>query len=282
MIVGARIRPLADDEEFPAAIFPRSSQKSVVDVHDLYNHPNGIAQLRVCIFACTTCPSYTDAIWQQSTDYQVDRLFDSDSTTEQIYKDLVADLVPFAWHGGVGTLFAYGQTGSGKTFTVSRLEELVVETLMSGTLDGEERVYVTIIDLAGNAAFDLLNERKPISLLDDADGVTQLKGAEEHAVHNVEDVRALLSRATSFRQTASTIKNSASSRSHAICRIRIRNISSDSDGLLYLIDLAGSEGARDVVAHGADRMRETRQINVSLSVLKDCIRGKAQADAAAL
>jgi len=212
----------------------------------------------------------------------VDRLFDSDSTTEQIYKDLVADLIPFAWSGGIGTLFAYGQTGSGKTFTVSRLEELVVETLMSGTLDGEKQIYVTIIDLAGNAAFDLLNERKPISLLDDADGVTQLKGAEEHAVHNVEDVRALLERATSFRQTASTLKNPASSRSHAICRIWVRDINSGSAGLLYLVDLAGSEGARDVVAHGADRMRETRQINISLSVLKDCIRGKAQADAVAL
>jgi kinesin family protein 2/24 len=49
-----------------------------------------------------------------------------------------------------------------------------------------------------------------------------------------------------------------------------------------LIDLAGSEVARDVTAHGAERMRETRQINISLSVLKDCIRGKAQADATIL
>jgi kinesin family protein 2/24 len=44
-----------------------------------------------------------------------------------------------------------------------------------------------------------------------------------------------------------------------------------------MIDLAGSESARDVAVHGPDRMRETRQINISLSVLKDCIRGNAQA-----
>jgi kinesin family member 2/24 len=51
------------------------------------------------------------------------------------------------------------------------------------------------------------------------------------------------------------------------------------DGMLYLVDLAGSEAARDVAKHGAERMRETREINTSLSVLKDCIRGKAEADA---
>ncbi|KAF2114049.1 P-loop containing nucleoside triphosphate hydrolase protein [Lophiotrema nucula] len=259
MVVSVRIRPLSKSEGFPSATFPRSSQKNVVDIHDLYNHPRGTPILR-------------------SNDYQVDRLFHSDSTTEEIYEDLVAGLVLFAWNGGIGTLFAYGQTGSGKTFTISRLEELVAETLMNGNLEGEREIYVTIIDLAGNAAFDLLGDREPISLLEDSCGITQMVGAVEHPVLDVEDMKALVERATSFRRTAPTLKNSASSRSHAICRIRIRNMEDGPDGLLYLIDLAGSEGARDVAAHGADRMRETRQINISLSVLKDCIRRKAQAD----
>ncbi|KAL3417246.1 kinesin motor domain-containing protein [Phlyctema vagabunda] len=259
MVVSARIRPLSKDEGFPSAIFPRSSQENVVDIHDLYNHPRGIPILK-------------------SFDYQVDRLFDSESTTEEIYEDLVVDLVPFAWNGGIGTVFAYGQTGSGKTFTVSRLERLVAETLMDGSLEGEREMYMTMIDLAGNAAFDLLNKRTPISLLEDSFGVTQMVGANEYQVHDKEEMRDLVELATSFRRTAPTLKNDASSRSHAICRIRIRNPMTSSDGLLYLIDLAGSEGARDVAVHGTDRMRETREINISLSVLKDCIRGKAQAD----
>jgi kinesin family protein 2/24 len=215
----------------------------------------------------------------QSFDYHVDRLFGTEATTAEIYKDLVSDLVPFAWHGGIGTLFAYGQTGSGKTFTVSRLEQLVAETLMSGSLQGDKEVHVTIIDLAGSAAFDLLSERTPISLLEDSSGVTHMVGAKEHQVLDKDQMSGLIERAASFRQTASTLKNDASSRSHAICRIRIKDLATSSDGLLYLIDLAGSEGARDVAMHGADRMRETREINMSLSVLKDCIRSKAQADA---
>jgi kinesin family protein 2/24 len=218
----------------------------------------------------------------KSFKYKVDRLFNSQATTEDIYEDAVEHLVPFAWNGGIGTLFAYGQTGSGKTFTVSHLEKLVAASLMDGSLEGRREMYMTIIDLAGNSAYDLLSSRKPISILEDSFGVTQLAGVTEHPVKDRGEVMDLIERAASFRRTAPTLKNDASSRSHGICRIRIRNPATDSDGLLYLVDLAGSEAARDVAVHGADRMRETREINMSLSVLKDCIRGKVESDAIAL
>lgn len=52
-------------------------------------------------------------------------------------------------------MFAYGQTGSGKTFTVSQVEKLVAETLMSGSLDGEREIYMTVFELAGNAPFGM-------------------------------------------------------------------------------------------------------------------------------
>jgi kinesin family protein 2/24 len=50
MVVGARIRPLLNndiDAGFPCAMFPRSAQTSVVDIHDLYNHPRGRPILKV-------------------------------------------------------------------------------------------------------------------------------------------------------------------------------------------------------------------------------------------
>ena len=157
--------------------------------------------------------------------------------------------------------------------------QLVAETLTDGSLGGDREIYFTVVELAGNSAYDLLNSRKPISVLEDSFGVTQLAGAEEHHVRGRAEIMDLIERASSFRQTAPTLKNGASSRSHGICRIRVKNPAADTEGLLYLIDLAGSEAARDVAAHGADRMRETRDINMSLSVLKDCIRGKAMSDA---
>ncbi|KAM0816700.1 putative Kinesin motor domain-containing protein [Seiridium cardinale] len=266
MVVSARIRPMLEEDVaagFPRAIFPRSVHTDIVDVHDLYNHPRGRPVLK-------------------SSNYQVDELFDSETTTEDIYAKLIDRLIPFAWGGGIGTVFAYGQTGSGKTFTISRIEELVAETLMGGSLNGQREVYITIIDLAGNSAHDLLNSRKPFLVLEDSFGVTQLAGANEHLVQDKDDIMALIRRAASFRRTAPTHKNDVSSRSHGICRIRIKDQSTDSDGLLYLVDLAGSEAARDRANHGAERMREAREINISLSVLKDCIRGKVESDALAL
>ncbi|KAJ0108772.1 hypothetical protein J7T55_011263 [Diaporthe amygdali] len=266
IVVSTRIRPLLDEEDaagFSESVFPRDAQPGVVDVHELRRTVRGL-------------PTLT------SSNYQVDRVFGSDAKTEDVY-DVVSHLVPFACSGGIGTLFAYGQTGSGKTFTVSGLEKMVVKALMEGDLHKSRKIFITIIELAGNSSYDLLNSRKPISILEDSFGVTQLAGAQEYEAKSTNDVLGLIETATSFRRTQSTQKNDVSSRSHAICRVRIEKAADETseDGILYLIDLAGSEAARDMASHGADRMKETREINASLSVLKDCIRGKVEADALA-
>ncbi|KAK3704357.1 hypothetical protein LTR37_013910 [Vermiconidia calcicola] len=267
MVVAARIRPMLDEDVtvgFPRAVYPRArrtDEPQVVDLQDLYNHPRGRPVLR-------------------SSNYQLDMLFDSDATSTEIYANLVLDLISFAQQGGVGTLFAYGQTGSGKTFTVSQLQKLAALSLMDEDLLEQREIYITIVDIAANSAFDLLDSRKPIAVLEDSSGNTQLAGAKEHRVSAKDELLDLIAQAAVYRRTAPTMKNDASSRSHSICRISIRNTSSSSgnDGILYLVDLAGSEAARDVVQHGADRMRETREINMSLSVLKDCVQGKAESE----
>lgn len=104
----------------------------------------------------------------------------------------------------------------------------------------------------------------------------------EQQVKSTQDMLTLIDSASVFRKTEETVKNDTSSRSHAICRIRIQNPADTvaEDGMLYMVDLAGSEAARDKAHHDAERMRETRHINTSLSVLKDCIRGRAEADVA--
>lgn len=50
MVVSARVRPMLNEDVaagFPCAIFPRSAQAGVVDIHDLYNHPKGRPVLKV-------------------------------------------------------------------------------------------------------------------------------------------------------------------------------------------------------------------------------------------
>ncbi|KAH7009979.1 P-loop containing nucleoside triphosphate hydrolase protein [Ilyonectria destructans] len=266
MLVTTRLRPLLPEEEaagLPSSVFPRLRSPGVLDIHELRQPVRGLPTIK-------------------SYDYEVDRIFNADCTTEQIYTDVVKPLVPWAYDGGIGTLFAYGQTGSGKTYTVSHLERLVAEELFSGKLDGKREIHMSIVELFGNTALDLLNERAPVSVMQDAFGATQLNGAVEHRIHSATEMLSFIETAASFRRTEATDKSNSSSRSHAICRIRFKNAARPSaeDGMLYMIDLAGSEAARDTAAHSSARIKETREINTSLSVLKDCIRGKAEANAA--
>lgn len=260
MVVSARIRPLLDDETtagFPPCIFPRPTAPSTLDIHELRKPIRGNPTL--------TTSTYT-----------VDALFPPTASTESLYTALIAPLVPWSHSGGVSTLFAYGQTGSGKTHTISGLSRLVAAALLSPS----RRVYVTIIELAGQSVFDLLNARKPISILEDSFGTSQLAGALEPLVTTEAELLAHIDAATALRSTKATDKNDASSRSHSITRLRVENPSlpGAEDGLFYLVDLAGSEAARDRAGHDAERMKEAREINTSLSVLKDCIRGRAMAD----
>ena len=105
----------------------------------------------------------------------------------------------------------------------------------------------------------------------------QLLGIVEKNPTSAQDFLSFIETAKELRSTESTNKNDQSSRSHAICRIRVVDKSSpDSpEGTLLLVDLAGSEASADTQHHSRERMTETREINKSLTVLKDCIRTRA-------
>jgi kinesin family protein 2/24 len=122
-----------------------------------------------------------------------------------------------------------------------------------------------------------LNERQAISILEDSFGETRLNGATESRVLWTDDLIKLINKASEFRKTAKTEKNDQSSRSHAICRLTITDPQTPAaaPGLLYLIDLAGSEVGTDTANHSAELMKDCKMINKSLSVLKDCILGRA-------
>ncbi|KFY14062.1 hypothetical protein V492_02874 [Pseudogymnoascus sp. VKM F-4246] len=258
--IGARIRPLLpkEIEEREVAGVCARSEEGYADVHELRRKVNGQPALN-------------------SSSFRLDRVYGPGKTSEDVYHDLVAPLVPWAWGGGISTLFAYGQTGSGKTHSVSELEKLAAAELMDGRLEGSRDIYICAFELVGKEAFDLLNDRRKIAVMEDAFGESQLVGAIEEKPATAEELLSHIERSMSFRKTATTVKNDSSSRSHAVCRIRVVNkdVADAPDGLLFLVDLAGSEVDRDVKDHSKDRMKETRDINMSLSTLKDCIRGRA-------
>ena len=97
----------------------------------------------------------------------------------------------------------------------------------------------------------------------------------------------LLSKAKARRQTAATLMNERSSRSHSIFTLRVRGQNATTmescDAVLNLVDLAGSERLSNSGSgsHPA-RLKEAQCINKSLSSLADVIaalqQGKQQSN----
>ena len=104
-----------------------------------------------------------------------------------------------------------------------------------------ERVY----DLLANDS--TLLENNSLAVREDATGV-YVEGLKEIKVMNASDVEDLLAKGLSSRHVASTKMNRASSRSHAVFVLSVKNEHFTSDGLkvvrnskFTLVDLAGSE-----------------------------------------
>lgn len=93
---------------------------------------------------------------------------------------------------------------------------------------------------------------------------------------NARQVSTLLERARSRRAVAATLMNERSSRSHSVFALKVRGWNDDtneeSEGILNLVDLAGSERlASSGADKDKDRLKETININKSLSALADVI-----------
>jgi kinesin family protein 2/24 len=123
---------------------------------------------------------------------------------------------------------------------------------------------------------DLLNNRGPVKILEDVVGTVQMLGAVEQSTEFVDEMLCQIETARRLRMTSSTAKNDQSTRSHAVCQFLVTNKSLNRVGSFLLVDLAGSEANADILQHSKERMAETREINKSLAVLKDCIRARAQ------
>ncbi len=105
------------------------------------------------------------------------------------------------------------------------------------------RIFVSFFELFDDNCCDLLNDRATLSIMEDVFGVSQVVGLKMVECSNEEELLKMIELGASFRKTRSTFKNDTSSRSHAICQIRVKNLGNvaDEDGILNLVDLAGSE-----------------------------------------
>jgi kinesin family protein 2/24 len=222
--------------------------------------------------------------------FRFDYSFDENSTNALVYRYTAQPLVETIFDRGMATCFAYGQTGSGKTHT------------MGGEFQGKEQdcrkgiyclaaqdvfrlaklpknkskdlaISCSFFEIYSGKVFDLLNERRKLSVLEDGNQIVQVVGLQEEVVTDVPDVLQLIQSGNVVRTSGTTSANQHSSRSHAIFQIILRK---RTNGKLYgkfsLIDLAGNERGADTSSANRQTRMEGAEINKSLLALKECIR----------
>jgi len=231
--------------------------------------------------------------------FQFDKVFGIQSKQLDVYRAVVEPLIGQVMQGYNCTVFAYGQTGTGKTFTMEggdgrddpnmtwendptsgiiprALAQLFDELRVQQ--EAEFSVRVSFLELYNEEIFDLLSAADDITRLrlyeDSArKGSVIIQGLEEVQVHSKREVYQILEKGSAKRQTAATLMNAHSSRSHTVFTVTVHMKESSVEGeevlrigKLNLVDLAGSE---NVGRSGAmdKRAREAGNINQSLLTL---------------
>lgn len=207
-------------------------------------------------------------------EFEFDHVFGEEAHNNEVYRLAAFELVLNAKQGGAGTIFMFGQTGSGKTHTMTAIEEMAAESLFEGCdAGGGPWLSVQFVELRGNRCFDLLvsrskDQQPELRLREGADGLFFADGATTLQPSSPQQLCAILLQAHARRATVATEANSVSSRSHALCTLRLLK----TQGLLTLADCAGTERKKDSMYHSKERQQEGAEINSSLHALKECIR----------
>ncbi|KAG4075536.1 hypothetical protein HA402_003361 [Bradysia odoriphaga] len=214
-----------------------------------------------------------------------DHVFGKESSNRDVFEIIAKPIVKQCLEGYNGTIFAYGQTSSGKTHTMigndvdPGITALAVRQLFEeNESDRTFMIRVGYIEIYNEKVYDLLNERKQVTINQNGDNDVRLTNKEE-IVSDGDTILNILTQGNRLRKAAQTNMNELSSRSHAIFRIIIESEDANGNGpvrvsYLNLVDLAGSEKATD--ANNETRLKEGNDINKSLLHLGICIRALSE------
>jgi hypothetical protein len=224
--------------------------------------------------------------------FEFDKSFSPESTQEDVFAD-TKRLVQSAVDGYNVCIFAYGQTGSGKTYTMMGppdsmgLTPRVCKEIFrlarrdKSKLKFNVKFYMCelykddLVDLLSTvSAEEAVSSGSKLTIKKDTRGVVRVDGATERTCASADDLMCAIEDGSNKRQTASTLMNSESSRSHLVMGIilEVTNLTTNvtTVGKLSLVDLAGSERVGKTGAEG-ERFEEAKAINKSLSALGDVI-----------
>ncbi|ORY33143.1 P-loop containing nucleoside triphosphate hydrolase protein [Naematelia encephala] len=229
---------------------------------------------------------------EQAANFVFDKIFQPMAGQKEVFEE-ISMLAQSVLDGYNVCIFAYGQTGSGKSWTMeggqndkdmgmipraidmiftvsSQLRDRGWKYQMEGQF---LEVYNEVInDLLGSGQFDT----KKHEIKHDKEGKMSVTDVVSVPLSNPRQVSTLLDRARSRRAVAATLMNERSSRSHSVFTLKVRGVNplteEKCEAMLNLVDLAGSERlASSGAGENKDRLKETININKSLSALADVI-----------
>ncbi|CAH8359364.1 unnamed protein product [Eruca vesicaria subsp. sativa] len=220
--------------------------------------------------------------------------FDSVFGPNASQADVFEDTAPFATSvidGYNVCIFAYGQTGTGKTFTMEGTPDnrgvnyRTLKNLFEIMKERENRysyeISVSVLEVYNEQIRDLLvpasqnaSAAKRFEIRQVNEGSHHVPGLVEARVTSIEEVWDVLKTGSNARAVGKTTANEYSSRSHCIHCVMVKgeNLLNGecTKSKLWLVDLAGSERVAKTEVQG-ERLKETQNINKSLSALGDVI-----------
>lgn len=226
-------------------------------------------------------------ITTKTNSFSFDHVFGPSSQNTDVF-DEVSQLIQSALDGYNVCIFCYGQTGSGKTHTMSSQDGMItraVHQIYETAQELEEKGWTytmegSFVEVYNENLNDLLGEsddmdKKKHEIRHDLQKCkTTITGMSTVTLDSPETVESMLRRASSNRSVAATKANERSSRSHSVFILKLLGENSitgeRSEGTLNLVDLAGSERLSHSGSTG-ERLKETQNINRSLSCLGDVI-----------
>ncbi|QDS74807.1 hypothetical protein FKW77_002258 [Venturia effusa] len=268
--VFCRVRPIiGDDDKTPAVIdFPDQKDESKEIVVKGDEKKSALGNVTASNHA-----------------FSFDRVFDPTSNNSDIF-DEISQLVQSALDGYNVCIFCYGQTGSGKTHTMSSPDGMIPRAVTqiyesAKTLEEKGWSYKMVgsfVEVYNENINDLLGKAEDLDrkkhTIQHEGNKTTITDTETVELDSADRVYEVLKRADGNRTVAATKANSRSSRSHSVFILSLVGVNGQtgekSEGTLNLVDLAGSERLAHSQAEG-DRLKETQNINKSLSCLGDVI-----------
>lgn len=233
---------------------------------------------------------HTELVQGRTHQYTLDRVYDPQRRTQELYESSVQGLVQAAMEGYHTSIIAYGQTSTGKTHTMSGTQHepgiipLAVQECFQYLQKSKQEqprdylIRISYLEVYKEHIRDLLSSSSappPIRIFETKDQGILVRNCTEKVVTTPQQVFQALAQGEARRQIGATQMNLHSSRSHVIVRLTIESTQSSSSGngtkpvrvsTLSLVDLAGSESVK-LTGGNADRRQEGHFINQSLMTL---------------